>query len=153
MVSSQNVYGFRLNPTSHGGFSDPLNFQYVLHQPLVHASHCCPFQVILQNQLSATQEHCKIRPSLITYSTHTEGHYTPQSFIVVLYRCVYSKNTWSGYSWLFEHISMAFNVSMGDHFTLQSQWCDSAQKGNHMRPLATTATAWSGLNGLLQKLQ
>ena len=33
-----------------------------------------------------------------------------------------------------------------------SQWCDSAQKGNHMRPLATTAIAWSGLNGLFQKL-
>ncbi len=55
------------------------------------------------------------------------------------------KNTWSGYSRLFEHISMACNVSMGDQFTLQSQWCDSAHKGKHMRPLATAATAWSGL--------
>ena len=53
---------------------------------------------------------------------------------------------------LFEHISTACNVSMGDHFTLQSQWCDSAQKGNHMRSLAATGTAWSGLNGLLKKL-
>ena len=55
--------------------------------------------------------------------------------LAVLYRCVYSKNTWSGCR-LFEHISMACNVSTGDHFTLQSQWCDSAQKGNHTRPLA-----------------
>ena len=48
--------------------------------------------------------------------------------------------------------SMACNVSMGDHFTLQSQWYDSAQKGNRMRPLATTAMAWSGQNGVFQKL-
>ena len=47
---------------------------------------------------------------------------------MVLYRCVYSQNTWAGYSWLFEHVSMACNVSMGDHFTMQSQWYDSAHR-------------------------
>ena len=45
------------------------------------------------------------------------------------------------------NISMACNVSMGDHFTLQSQWCDSAQKGNHRRPLEQLqqlGVAWMG---------
>ena len=29
-------------------------------------------------------------------------------------------------------------------------WCDSAQKGNHMRPL--TSTAWGGYRGLFFKM-
>ena len=88
------------------------------------------------------------------YSTLTEGH-KPQSLVVLytlgLFTVKIHGQVTGGCSLLLEHtcISMACNVSVGDHFTLQSEWCDSAQKGNHMRPLATTATAWSGLNGLI----
>ena len=78
-------------------------------------------------------------------------HWSPLQ-TTVLYGCVYSNNTWSGYSWLFEHISMACNVSMGDHFTLQSQWCDSAQKGDHMRPLGNNCNSFEWPEWVVSKI-
>ena len=60
MYTNFTPYGsFEFNPSTHGGHSDPLNFQCSSPTFSTYTSHCCPFQVIFQNQLRATRGHCK----------------------------------------------------------------------------------------------
>ena len=144
-------------------FPQPLGYMYVIRDYMISQRPNVPWALGLHVCHQGLHDIPKTKHSLSPWVTCMSSGITWYPKDQTLYMYHQSENQINPYSLKFQydfaHTLEGFNEIFEQWPTMYMyqwettlpcnvQWCDSAQKGNHMRPLASTAIAWSGLRRL-----